>query len=319
MKNSYNNLLNLNYLRVFEAVYTYRNTLKAAEYLGISQSAVSQTLSKIREYTGDKLFYSSGSKLHSTQRADIIGKSLQQQIKSLDENLSSDLFTDPQTFDGEITVAVSSVLLEAIANELTSSIVLSHLPNAKLNITIWDDDTQQDILDERVQLGINFHPTDTSKAIRAVPLTPSHPVIISRLDHPICQADCSLEMFKSYPCGGIFVPGLPDYGAKLKKNYPDIFDFQYRSASMSLLTNLVEHSDLLVIAENLSSSMANHRLAFHQPTWLKEYIPSPRSHAVYYLEKNHRTSLYSHCIEAISMALQNSQQRLEFIEKNYGA
>ncbi|MEZ8018901.1 LysR family transcriptional regulator [Vibrio splendidus] len=305
MKSSYNNLLNLNYLRVFEAVYTYRNTLKAAEYLGISQSAVSQTLSKIREYTGDKLFYSSGSKLHATQKADVIGESLQQQIKFLDEKLSNNIFTDPKTFDGEITVAVSSVLLEAIANELTSSIMLNHFPKLRLNITIWDDDTQQDILDERVQLGVNFHPTDTSKAIRAVPLTPSQPVIISRLDHPICQTNCSLEMFKSYPCGGMFVPGLPDYGAKLKKNYPDIFDFQYRSASMSVLTNLVEHSDLLVIAENLSSSMAKHRVAFHQPSWLKDYIPNSRSHAVYYLEKNHRTSFYEHCIEAISMALRN--------------
>ncbi|MFA0152347.1 LysR family transcriptional regulator, partial [Vibrio sp. 10N.261.46.C10] len=57
MYKKYNEQVNLNHLRVFDALYIHRSTKLAALTLGISQSAVSQTLAKLRDYTGDKLFY----------------------------------------------------------------------------------------------------------------------------------------------------------------------------------------------------------------------------------------------------------------------
>ncbi|MDN2481194.1 LysR family transcriptional regulator [Vibrio agarivorans] len=303
-----NNTINLNYLRVFNAVYKLRSTQKAAQELGVSQSAVSQTLAKLREYTSDKLFYSAGGTLHSTHRADILGSGLDAQLLMWDDKLNNHQFEDPNDFSGHMTIAVSSVLLETLASELTSTLVFERFPNARFNITIWNDDTPKDILEGRVDLALNFYPTELPKSIRAVPLTESKPVVLSRIGHPITDSGCSLEQFKKYKKGGIFIPGLPDYGAKLTRYHPDIFDFTYRSASMSVLVNLVQHSDLLVIAENLSATMAKGMVKYHQADWLSDFIPSTRYHAAYYLEKNHNTPLYQHCIDSIQHMMNMRQQ-----------
>ncbi|WP_112477941.1 LysR family transcriptional regulator [Vibrio variabilis] len=307
MNNNYTKQLNLNYLRIFNEVYKLRSTQKAALQLGISQSAVSQTLSKLRDYTGDKLFYSAGATLQSTHKADLIGDGLDQQLKFWDEKLNEHAHIDPKTFTGELTIAISSVLLEALANELTSSLIFNLFPNAKLNITIWDEETPKDIQEGRVHLGLNFYPIDTPKYLRATPLTESRPVILSRVNHPIGLSELTIEEFQKYPRGGVLVQGLPDYGAVLTRNHPEIFRFSYRSASMSVLVNLIQHSDLLVISENLSSSMATNDITNHQPAWLQDYIPSPRHHAVYYSEKNHNTPLYDYCIKAIRSAIESKQ------------
>jgi len=300
---NYPSQINLNYLRVFEAVYHHKSTQKAAASLSISQSAVSQTLSKLRDFTGDRLFYSAGGGLQSTHRADVIATNLTEQLRTLDDKLNSAHFIDPKSFSGELTVAVSSVLLEAIATELTSSIVFEHLPNAKLNITIWNEDTPQDILEGRVQLGINFYPADTPKYLRCVPLISSEPVILSRHNHPVCTGELSVDAFVRYPTGGIVIPGLPDYGLALSQRFPTIFDFKYRSASMAVLINLLKHSDLLVVTEKLTASAAQSQVNFHQPDWLTDYIPQTKHHALYYLEKNHNTPFYNYCINAISDAV----------------
>lgn len=303
MNKNYPSKINLNYLRVFEAVYHHKSTQKAATSLGISQSAVSQTLSKLRDFTGDRLFYSAGGGLQPTHRADMIASDLTEQLRTLDDKLNSAHFIDPKSFSGQLTIAVSSVLLEAIATELTSSIVFEHLPNAKLDIVIWNKDTPQDILEGRVQLGINFYPADTPKYLRCVPLISSEPVILSRNNHPICKRELTVDTFVRYPTGGIVIPGLPDYGLTLSKRYPNVFDFKYRSASMAVLINLVKHSDLLVVTEKLAASAAHSQVQFHQPDWLSDYVPQTKHHAIYYLEKNHNTPFYTYCIKAISEAV----------------
>lgn len=303
MNINYNEQLNLNYLRVFDAIYSLRNTQKAAAALGISQSAVSQTLAKIRDYTGDRLFYSSGATLHATHRADTIGQGLRKQIENLDHCLTGDIFSDPKAFSGDFTIAVSSVFLDALATELTSSIIFNLFPNARFNITIWDEETPQKIIDGHIQLGLNFSPLDTPKSIRSVPITISKPLIISRKNHPINKQALSVDQCKPFPTGSILLPGLPDYGAALKRNHPDVFNFQYRSASMSVLTNLVLHSDLLVLTENLASSLNNEDIEYHDPSWLQSCLSSEYYHAAYYLEKNHNTPFFNECLKAIKSSL----------------
>lgn len=48
--------LDLNLLRIFDAVYRQRNVSRAAEVLGLSQPAVSHGLTRLRLLLGDALF-----------------------------------------------------------------------------------------------------------------------------------------------------------------------------------------------------------------------------------------------------------------------
>ncbi|NOJ12381.1 LysR family transcriptional regulator [Vibrio splendidus] len=304
MYKKYNEQVNLNYLRVFDAIYIHRSTKLAASALGISQSAVSQTLAKLRNYTGDKLFYSANGQLQSTHRADAIGLGLNEQLDALDNRIFSEIFEDPSEFDGELTIAVSSVFLEAMATELTSSVVFNSFPKAKLNVTTWTDRTLTDIQNGDVHIGLNFGPIDTPKSIRSVELTSSEPIVIMRKGHPWCHGNFKLEHFNHYPTGGILVPGLTNFNAILERRHPEIFDFKYRSASMSVLTCLAEHSDILAITETLSASMCPSSIDCVQPAWLTDLAPEKTYHAIYYLERNHNHPLYRFCINIVRNSLQ---------------
>ena len=304
MYKKYNEQVNLNYLRVFDAIYIHRSTKLAASALGISQSAVSQTLAKLRDHTGDKLFYSANGQLQSTHRADAIGLGLNEQLDALDNRIFSELFEDPSEFDGELTIAVSSVFLEAMATELTSSVVFNSFPKAKLNVTTWTDRTLTDIQNGDVHIGLNFGPIDTPKSIRSVELTSSEPIVIMRKGHPWSHGNFKLEHFNHYPTGGILVPGLTNFNAILERRHPEIFDFKYRSASMSVLTCLAEHSDILAITETLSASMCPISIDCVQPAWLTDLAPEKTYHAIYYLERNHNHPLYRFCINIVRNSLQ---------------
>lgn len=303
MYKKYNQQLNLNYLRIFNAIYMTKSTKKAAKTLEISQSAVSQTLTKMRDFTGDRLFYSVGSELQATARADKIGHGLNDHISLLDRSLVDHSFFEPEAFDGELTVAVSSLFLEALATELTSSVIFDSFPNAKLNITTWTDKTIEELQNGTVHVGLNFDPIDVPKSIRAIPLTTTYPVLIARNEHPWLKNGMAKDKIRDYTIGGMLLPGLNEHLAILEKHNTDSFDFKYRSASMSVLTCLAESSDMIAITEALSASMCNDKITTIRADWLEDLMPTRIQHAIYYLERNHQLPLYHHICEVVKKVI----------------
>ncbi|MEA7264336.1 LysR family transcriptional regulator, partial [Salmonella enterica subsp. enterica serovar Montevideo] len=63
------NRLDLNLLRVFDAVMEERSVLRASQRICLSQSAVSHALSRLREVLGDELFIRTPSGMQPTARA----------------------------------------------------------------------------------------------------------------------------------------------------------------------------------------------------------------------------------------------------------
>lgn len=313
MYKKYNQQLNLNYLRIFNAIYLTRSTKKAASLLGISQSAVSQTLTKMRSFTNDKLFYSVGAQLQPTDRADKIGHGLNESLALLDDRLYDHSFFDPKTFDGELTIAVSSLFLEALATELTTSVIFDFFPNAKLNITTWTDKTINEIQNGTVHIGLNYYPIDTPKSIRSVSITTTSPVLITRKGHPWVEDNMPKEHIRDYPIGGMLLPGLSDHHAILEKHNREPFEFKYRSASMSVLSCLAKNSDMIAITEALSASMCNDEINIIRTNWLDDLMPTQIQHAIYYLERNHQLPLYQHAgniiKEVISKKLSHIAQK----------
>ena len=75
--------LDLNLLRVFDAVYAQSNLSKAAKELGISQSAVSNVLGRLRDALGQPLFVRSGQGVAATTYADSIAPQIAQALTLL--------------------------------------------------------------------------------------------------------------------------------------------------------------------------------------------------------------------------------------------
>lgn len=312
MKKQYNDQMNLNFLRIFDELYHCKSTKKASIRLGITQSAVSQTLAKMREYTGDRLFYTAGGMMHATEKGHHIGKELGQCIHALDQRLLMNEGDDPSHFEGGITIAVSSLFLEAIASGITTSMVFEKLPKAKFNITTWNEHTCEKIANGEIQIGLNFYPIDFPKSIRAIPMTTSKPIIVLHKNHPWSASNYNMNTFNDFPTGGIFVPKLANFNALLENQHSDRFNFQFRSESMSTLACLAEHSQTLALTENLSASMCNENLLCLHSQWLEELTPNKVSHAIYYSESNHNSTFYTYISKIIKKLL---AEKIDQIEK----
>lgn len=85
--------LDLNLLRVFDAVMVERNVTRAAEKLAMTQPAVSNALRRLRESIGEELFVPGSTGVAPTPRATALWPSVRQALGVL-----RDLF-DPQDFD----------------------------------------------------------------------------------------------------------------------------------------------------------------------------------------------------------------------------
>jgi len=86
--------LDLNLLRLFDAVWRARSVSLAAKQLGLSQPAASQGLARLRHALGDALFERSGAGVRPTPRADRLAKAVQNALTTLEEALNA-----PEDFD----------------------------------------------------------------------------------------------------------------------------------------------------------------------------------------------------------------------------
>lgn len=89
MKNIHDLRFDLNLIAVFDALVRERNASRAAEQLGISQSAVSHALRRMRTFFGDPLFVKSAEGMQPTPRA----LELAESVLSVMEKIRGDLLT----------------------------------------------------------------------------------------------------------------------------------------------------------------------------------------------------------------------------------
>lgn len=122
--------VDLNLLPVFEVVYAERNLSRAAKRLGLTQSAVSNSLSRLREAVGQPLFVRAGQGVAPTAHADAIAAdviralelmrgSLQQ--TGFDHRLSSRRFT---LICSDYSIAVLLPAILARVQELAPQVLL---------------------------------------------------------------------------------------------------------------------------------------------------------------------------------------------------
>ena len=110
-----------NSLRVFLTVLEEESVSRAAEHLGMSQSAVSHNLDRLRQMLGDPLFVRQGRGIVATARA----RSLAPQVESIIDNLSALKFErefDPRSEDIEFTIATNDFPLQLIFPPLLSAL-----------------------------------------------------------------------------------------------------------------------------------------------------------------------------------------------------
>src|SRR5881398_3003898 len=79
--------LDLNLLRVFDQVMAERNLTRAARNLAMTQPAVSNALSRLRDALGDKLVTRSGYGVEPTARAQALWPAVAEALRQLESSI----------------------------------------------------------------------------------------------------------------------------------------------------------------------------------------------------------------------------------------
>lgn len=110
-----------NTLQTFLTVLEEMSVTRAAERLGVSQSAVSHTLEKLRTIFGDPLFVRDGRGIESTARARALRNSVESILDEL-KSLTDERQFDPRAEPMEFTIACNDFPLQLIFPALLNDV-----------------------------------------------------------------------------------------------------------------------------------------------------------------------------------------------------
>ena len=196
MNDAHFNTLDLNLLRVFQALLEEQSATRAGERLGLTQSAVSHALGRLRASLGDDLFERGASGLQATPRALEMAPAIRAALKMLEDAVSPSRF-DPATTDRLFHVAASpyarSVIMPAVVRR-----VLAEAPGAKLHLVSPSSNVVDDLDRGRldVVIGAFDHVDDR---FEHVPLFDETGVWVIRAGHPALSPGISDEVLAKLP------------------------------------------------------------------------------------------------------------------------
>ncbi len=151
-------------LQLLLAVFEEQSITRAALRLGVTQSAVSHLLDKLRAIVGDPLFIRSGRGIVATARAEALAQRARLLLEDMRGFVSAGGF-DPAVLDAEVTIAANDLqrdlLLPALlqrlrtqAPGLTLRVIASGVPSAEM------------LRDGRCQLVISPRPPDAADVVQ---------------------------------------------------------------------------------------------------------------------------------------------------------
>jgi DNA-binding transcriptional LysR family regulator len=125
--------LDLNLLRVFDAMAIELNTTRAGERVGLSQPAVSSALGRLRQILGDELFVREGNRMVATERALMLRDSIREALRRMEEALSSVAQFDPATAAQTFRISGSDYFSILLMPRLAAT-VMSEAPGVTLQM-----------------------------------------------------------------------------------------------------------------------------------------------------------------------------------------
>ncbi|NRR31664.1 LysR family transcriptional regulator [Oxalobacteraceae bacterium] len=108
------NKLDLNLLVALDAMFTLRSVSRAAEQLHMSQSALSSSLARLREYFDDELLVQVGRKMELTPRAEVLQEAVRDVLVRVNTTITAMPHFDPAKSDREFRIFVSDFTMTVL-------------------------------------------------------------------------------------------------------------------------------------------------------------------------------------------------------------
>lgn len=184
--------LDLNLLRTFIILHQERNMRKASERLFVSQPAISKALQRLRDHFDDELFVKTHHGLRATEHANMLAESISPILDELSSALNNSNEFDPKELNGVIKLALSPFILSAIANRLFQAI-RAEAPNVQVQLLNWSKSTMTDIINDEVQLGLNYEISHAPKELIQKPIARESFKAYVRQEHPYKETEIEFK------------------------------------------------------------------------------------------------------------------------------
>ncbi len=189
--------LDLNLLRVFDAVARERHVTRAAERLNLSQPAVSNALSRLRAALGDELFLRRPGGVEPTELALSLAGPVAEALDRLAETLAARAPFNPATADRVFDIALSEYAEAVLAPPLLEAMA-KEAPNCLLAIRHVDRTNWETVLEAGASMAIGVLPEPTALYTR-VRLLPEGFLTLMRPGHALAAGELTPERFISVP------------------------------------------------------------------------------------------------------------------------
>lgn len=189
--------IDLNLLRVFDAVLEDRNLLRAGKRLHLSQSAISHALSRLREALQDELFVRTAKGMEPTARALAMATPLREALRSIHDTLGVQPFEPAAAVRRFVLAAndyLTSVLLASLARRMADAAPSCDLvvrPSTRLDLAEQIDVGRIDIA-----LGIFAEVPSRFQSNR---LWTQEDVMVFRKGHPLRRRKPRIDDLAEFP------------------------------------------------------------------------------------------------------------------------
>jgi len=248
------NNFDLNLLRAFDVLMQEQNVSNAAKRMHLSQPAMSNTLSRLRDLLDDPVLVRTSLGMQPTPKAKSLEKSIRTALQTIDQSLCAEPDFNPATSEQVFHIATTDY-----AELLLIPKLLNHLSQVAPGIRLEIHSLGPDIPEPELEKGaFDFalgRFTEVPKRLRSEFWLSEKLVCLVQNNHSFLRREISLEQFLTVP--QIWVSGGQRTGVvdqwlkenKLKRNVT------HSTPSFLIAPSVVAQTDMLVVTP---LSVANH-------------------------------------------------------------
>lgn len=194
--------LDLNLLRVFDAVMHERNLTRAAQNLALSQSAVSHALKRLRTLLGDELLTRTAFGVVPTPKAEALWPSVRDALAQLERAIAPATY-DPQTDSANLLLLMSDATAVTLLPPVVSRLEQMKAQANLQVLPLVTRDPRKLLENNEADFAIGYFPAAVmailrqglDSPLRRERLYESEYHCVMREDHPLAQGEMTLDGF----------------------------------------------------------------------------------------------------------------------------
>ncbi len=185
--------IDLNLFVTLDAVLREGSVRGAAVRLGVTQSAVSHGLRRLRDALGDPLVVRTARGMRATPRAERLANALRRSLGDLDSALRDTAVFEPAVARRTFTISAADAT-EAVLLPPLMRLLVQEAPNIDLIIRPQAPGVAERLADGELDIALGVFP-EASGALRVQPVYRQQYVCMVRQDHPEVKRSLTLERY----------------------------------------------------------------------------------------------------------------------------